>query len=101
MADGEGESHCVYLSAYERMGVFYHGVRASHFSAVTYKSAPRGAGECSERVAVSGLCASWRGAHCVYLSAYELSFYIPGSAFAALTAAGLPTNLPLAGQGYG
>jgi hypothetical protein len=39
--------------------------------------------------------------HCVYLSAYELSFYIPGSAFAALTAAGLPTNLPHAGQGYG
>jgi hypothetical protein len=36
--------------------------------------------------------------HCVYLSAYELSFSIPGSEFATLTAAGLPTNLPLAGQ---
>jgi hypothetical protein len=34
----------------------------------------------------------------VDLSAHGYSFYIPGSAFAALTAAGLPTNLPLAGQ---
>jgi hypothetical protein len=38
------------------------------------------------------------GAHCVNLSAHVLSFCIPGSAFAALTAAGLTTNLPLAGQ---
>jgi hypothetical protein len=34
----------------------------------------------------------------VDLSAHGYSFYIPGSAFAALTAAGIPTNLPLAGQ---
>jgi hypothetical protein len=39
-----------------------------------------------------------RGSHCVNLSAHVLSFCIPGSAFAALTAAGLTTNLPLAGQ---
>jgi hypothetical protein len=38
------------------------------------------------------------GAHCVNLTAHVLSFCIPGSAFAALTAAGLTTNLPLAGQ---
>jgi hypothetical protein len=38
------------------------------------------------------------GAHCVNLSAYVLSFCIPGSAFATLSAAGLTTNLPLAGQ---
>jgi hypothetical protein len=28
----------------------------------------------------------------------DFRFSVPGSAFAALTAAGLPTNLPLAGQ---
>jgi hypothetical protein len=32
------------------------------------------------------------------LSAHVLSFYIPGSAFAALTAARLTTNLPREGQ---
>jgi hypothetical protein len=38
------------------------------------------------------------GSHCVNLSAHVLSFCIPGSAFAALSAARLPTNLPLAGH---
>jgi hypothetical protein len=42
----------------------------------------------------------WVGSHCVYFQHTTCLFDIPGSAFTALSAAGIPTNLPLAGQGH-